>query len=116
MLVGGLQHDLAVVPVVGLDGGLVARDAGDDDLAPLGGGLGPGDDEVAVEDAGVDHGVPTDPQHEQVAVPGEVGGQRVDLLDVLLGQHIGAGGDVADQRDVTHRGAARAPPAPEFGS
>ena len=102
-LVGRQQDDLAVLAVEGLDGGLVARDAGHDDLAPLGGGLGPGDDEVAVEDARVDHRVPTDPQHEQVAVPGEVGGQGVDLFDVLLGQHIGAGGDVADQGDVTHR-------------
>ena len=57
-------------------------------------------DEVAVEDAGVDHRVAPDPQHEQVAVAGEVGREREELLDVLLGQHVGAGGDVADERDV----------------
>ena len=58
---------------------------------------------------------PAHPQHEQVAVAGEVGGQREDLLDVLLGQHVGAGGDVADQRDVAD-GSALDGAAPEFGS
>ena len=63
------------------------------------------DDEVAVEDAGVDHRVAPDPQHEQLAVAGEVGGQRHDLFDVLLGEHVDAGGDVADERHVAHRAA-----------
>ena len=63
-------------------------------------GLRAGDDEVAVEDAGVDHRLASDPEHEQIAVAGEVGGQRQDLLDVLLRQHVGAGGHVAHERDV----------------
>jgi hypothetical protein len=37
--------------------------------------------------------------------PGEVLGEREQLLDVLLGEHVGAGGDVADEGDVAH-GAA----------
>ena len=65
--------------------------------------LGAGHHEVAVEDAGVDHRVAPDPQHEQVAVAGEVGRDRERLLDVLLGQHVGAGGDVAHERDVADR-------------
>ncbi len=63
------------------------------------------DDVVAVEDAGLDHGVAAHPEHEQVAVAHEVGGQRHDLLDVLLGEHVGAGGDVAHERHVAHRPA-----------
>ena len=38
-------------------------------------------------------------------VAGEVVREREQLLDVLLGQHVGAGGDVADERDVAHRPA-----------
>ena len=66
-------------------------------------GLGPHDDEVAVEDAGVDHRLAPDPQHEQLAVAGEIGRERDDLLDVLLREHAGAGRDVADERDVADR-------------
>ena len=33
-------------------------------------------------------------------VAGEVLGQRQQLLDVFLGQHVGAGGDLADERHV----------------
>ena len=60
------------------------------------------DDVVAVEDAGVDHGVAAHPQHEELAVAGEVfrDGQR--LLDVLLREHAGAGGDVAHEGHVAH--------------
>ena len=75
-------------------------------MSPVaGGGLVAGDHEVAVEDAGVDHRVAADPQHEQLAVAGEVGRHGQHLLDVLLGQHVGAGGDVADQRHVADRPA-----------
>ena len=74
-----------------------------------------GDDEVAVEDAGVDHRVAPDPQHEQVALAGEVGGEGEDLLDVLLGEHVGAGGDVADEGHVARRAGARSP-RPDDGS
>ena len=64
-----------------------------------------GDDEVAVHDADVDHRIATNPQHEQIAGAGEVFRQREQLLDVLLRQHVGTGGDIADQRDVTNRAA-----------
>ena len=75
-------------------------------MSPLFGGRpAAGDDEIAVEDAGLDHRVAADPQHEQLAVAGEVGGEGQELLDVLLGEDVGAGGDVADQRDVAHRSA-----------
>ncbi len=74
-----------------------------------------GDHEVAVEDADLDHRVAADPQHEQVAVAGEVFGEREQLLDVLLGQHVGAGRDVADERHVARPGDARWP-RPDDGS
>ena len=66
----------------------------------LGLGLLADDDVVAVEDAGVDHRVAPHPEHEQLAVAGEVLGEGQQLLDVLLGQHVGPGGDVADEGHV----------------
>ena len=65
-------------------------------------GLATHHDVVAVEDAGVDHRVAADPQHEQVAGAGEVLRNREKLLDRLLGEHAGAGGDMSDERDVGH--------------
>ena len=35
--------------------------------------------------------------------PVKSAGHRQQLLDVLLGEHVGAGGDVADERHVAHR-------------
>ena len=78
-------------------------DAGHHDVTLLRVGLLADHDEVALDDAGVDHRVALDPQHEQRAGAGEVLGQRVELLDVLLGQDTGAGGHVADQGHVADR-------------
>ena len=73
-------------------------------ISPLFGGvLRAAHDEVAVHDADLDHRVAADPQHEQLAGAGEVLGQREQLFDVLLRQHVGAGSDVADERHVAHR-------------
>jgi len=58
--------------------------------------------EVAIHDADLDHRVATDTQHEQVAVAGEVFRQREQLLDVLLREHVGAGGHIAHQGHVPH--------------
>ena len=70
-------------------------------------------DVVAVEDAGVDHRVAADPEHEQRAVAGEVLGEGEGLLDVLGREHAGAGGDVAHERHVARRaGARRRHPSP----
>ena len=99
------QHDLAAPAREGLHRGFLAGDAGDDDVAVAGFGLVAGDHVVAVEDAGLDHRVAPDAQHEQVALAREVGRDGQHLLDVLLGQDVGAGGDVADQRHVPHRPA-----------
>ena len=98
----GPEHDLVAPPEEGLDRGLLARDPGDDGVARIGRRLLAHDDVVAVEDAGVDHGVAADPEHEELAVAGEVfrDGQR--LLDVLGREHAGAGGDVADEGHVAH--------------
>src|SRR5690606_17432427 len=97
-----LEHDLAVAPVEGLDRRLVARDAGHHDVPRVGGRLRPADDVVAVEDAGLDHRVAPDPEHEQLALAGEVDGEGEQLLDVLLRQDVGAGGDVAHEGHVAH--------------
>src|SRR5690606_30841251 len=70
--IGRQESDLAPTAPVGLHGGLVAGDAGHDDVAVLGRRLGPAHDVVAVDDGGLDHGVAAHPQHEQVAVAGEV--------------------------------------------
>src|SRR4051794_31412724 len=99
-LVGGLEHDLAPAPGERLHGRLLAGDTGDDGLAGLGRALLADDDVVAVEDARLDHRVAPDPEHEQLPPAGEVLGERQDLLDVPGREHTGAGGDVADERDV----------------
>ena len=49
----------------------------------------------------LDHRFAAHPQHEQFALAREVGRHGDQLFDVLLGEHVGAGGDVADERHVT---------------
>ena len=71
-----------------------------DGVAGFGVGLLAHDDVVAVEDAGLDHGVAAHAQHEEHAVAGEVFRDGERLLDVLRREHAGAGGDVADERHV----------------
>ena len=61
------------------------------------------DDEVAVEDAGVDHGVALDAQHEVAVVAAQEAGHLDELLDVLLGEQGDAGGDLPDQRQRPRR-------------
>ena len=51
----------------------------------------------------VDHRLAPHPEHEQVAVAGEVLGDGDDLFDVLGREHAGARGDVTQQRDVPDR-------------
>src|SRR5438270_729939 len=78
------------------------RPAGPAPNGDAGGGrvLVAGDDVVAVDDPGLDHRVAPNPEHEQLALAGEVGRQRVRLLDVLLRENVGTCGDVADERHV----------------
>ena len=66
-------------------------------------GLHANDDEVTVEDAGIDHRLAAHAQHEQLAVAGEILGHGHELLDLLDREHAGARRDVADERDVTNR-------------
>ena len=101
----GNERDLAVRTLERLHGRLLARDAGDHDVAV--------DDRadlaahhvVTVEDARIDHGIAPDPEHEQLAVAREVDRERVQLLDVLVSKDVDAGGDIADERDRAHRPA-----------
>ena len=93
--------------------GFLTRDTSDDDVTLRGGGLALADHEVTVEDPDVDHRFASHSQHEQLAVAGEVGRHRDDLFDVLGGEHIGAGGDIADERDMADgRRSALAPERP----
>ena len=61
--------------------------------------------EITVEDPEFDHRFAANAQHEQLTVTCEVGRNWQQFFDVLLGQDISAGCNVADERDV----AARAP-------
>ena len=94
------QGDLAVRLREGLDGRFVSGDAGHDDVAVVRRRLLTADDEVAVQDAGVDHRLAAHAQHEQLAVAGEVHRQGNEFFDVFLGEDVDARGHVTDERDV----------------
>ena len=64
---------------------------------------GTGSSFASVEDPELDHRVAAHPQHEQVTLAGEVARDREQLFDVFLRQHVGAGGNVAHEWDVTNR-------------
>ena len=75
--IGGVrrrQHHGVTIASEVLHGPLVPGNPGHHEVAGLGGPLDPHDHVVAVQDAGVDHGLATDPEHEQVAVARELGG------------------------------------------
>ena len=61
-------------------------------------------DEVTVENARVDHRLAAHLQHEELAVAGEVHRQRHEIFHVLLREHVDAGGNFSDKRNV-FRGA-----------
>jgi len=61
------------------------------------------DDEVAVEDAGVDHGVADDTQDEVAVVAAKEAGHVDELFDVLFRQQRDAGRHLADQRQGARR-------------
>ena len=110
--VGGLEADVVPLGVVALHRRLVV-DHRDHDVAAVGVQLLAHEDEVAVEDAVLDHRVALHPQREHLArLPDE---EAVDLdrvLDVLDGEQRRAGGDPPDQRHVDHvflAASARAP-------
>jgi hypothetical protein len=50
-----------------------------------------------------DHRVTSNAEHEQFAIAGEVERDWMDLLDIFLGEHVCAGCDVTDERDVPER-------------
>src|SRR5712691_1703250 len=76
----------------------VVSDERDHDLAVPSVLLLTDDDDVAVEDAGIDHRVALDAQQELLATSGERLGHTQVVLDVLLREQRPAGGDLADER------------------
>ena len=68
----------------------------------------PDDDVVVIENSGVHHRVAAYPQHEDRIAADEFGGERIDLLDVLLGQDRRSGSDAANQRNVPDRSTVQA--------
>ena len=97
-----LQAEAAVFFIKPLDGSLVLE-KGDDDIAVAGRGRLLGDDDVAVQNAGVQHAFAPDIQGEQRLAAGGAAGVRDIALDLFDGQNRGAGGDGAQQghmRDI----------------
>ena len=76
---------------------LVVADERHDDVASTRVGLAVDDDDVAVEDAGLDHRFALDPK-EEVGITTEGLGNGDPLLDLLLGEQRSAGGDPAEER------------------
>src|SRR4051794_15556827 len=94
-----LEADAVLLAIERLDrrlvGRLVVTGEGDHDVAVARGLLALHDHEVSVEDAGLDHRLALDPQHE-VAV--QRLGHRDLVLDVLLGEERSSCGDLAEKR------------------
>ncbi len=65
------------------------------------------DDEVAVEDAGLDHRVTFDPQHEDLAAADKRSREGENLFDFFRGEDRGAGGDATQDRYLPDLGILR---------
>src|SRR5690606_28853754 len=102
------QPHLPVPALVGLDRGLTV-DQRRHDLTVFSGGLLPYRHPVAVADGRVDHRVALDLEQKQGAFTHQLPGQRIDVLDHLLGQDRTTGGDLAEHR-YERRGRAAAGP------
>ena len=87
-----------------LVGRLVVAGERDDDLAVARVLRALHDDDVAVEDAGVDHRLALDAEQEVAA---QRLGDREVVLDVLLGEQRPAGRDLPDERQLRRASAAR---------
>src|SRR5262245_19354490 len=92
----------------GLVRGFVVADERDHDLARSRIRLLAHDDDVAVEDPGLDHRLAFHAQ-EEVGVAAERLRNRDLVLDCLLGEQRPAGGDAPDEREGRRRRAARRP-------
>jgi hypothetical protein len=66
--------------------GLLVGEEGGHHVAVVGGVLTADDHEVAVEDAGTDHRVPSDLQHHELALADQLARQGQQLLDHVVGQ------------------------------
>lgn len=100
--IGGVVRDEPHMPLFFAEcfhGGFVVKQ-GCDNVPVFRGLLFTHYDEIAVADGGVDHGIPVDFKHEQIAGSGEPLRQAHDIFDMLLCGDRGAGGDAPDQWHV----------------
>src|SRR5438132_12993201 len=107
--VGGLQGDGGALLAQALEGRLLLLDQGDDDVAVLRRVAALADDDVALVDAGIDHGIALDLEREMLASAHHLR-RHGDILRVVLdGADRHAGGDAAHQRHIAraHFGIAR---------
>ncbi len=96
--VGGLEADDGAFAVIALEGGFRTADEGDDDLARAGRAGALDEDEVAVEDVLVAHGLAADLEGEDVAIADDVGqGDGLGNLDGFDGI---AGGDASGEGEA----------------
>ena len=75
-------------------------DQGGDDFAVVGRRLLAHDDEIAVEDPGIDHALSADPEDEGRVLADEVPREGKHVLDVFLGEQRVSGGDAAQDGHV----------------
>lgn len=95
----GTELDVVVLRLVVLDGRFVVH-LGHDDFAAFGGFLLAGEDKVAIEDAGVNHGVALDTEREHVGTAGEeVAVDGDGAFEVLDGENRRTGGNAAYNGD-----------------
>src|SRR6266571_4564021 len=97
--VGGLERDRGAAAAEALERRLLLVDQSDDDVAGVG-GFGAADErDVAVEDAGVDHGIAAHFEREMIAGRKQVGRHVDGVAAVLDRLDRRAGGDAAHHRN-----------------
>ena len=100
-IVLGLQTDIAVLLVEGLDGRLIL-DQSDYDLTVSCSITGVDKQKISVEDTDVDHGISAHPKGKAVTGGDDLRGDREVVLNVLLCQDRLSGSYVSDDRKRSH--------------
>ena len=98
--IGGLQRDGVAATAQPLQGRLFIVHQGDNDLACVGGVGFLDNDGIAVQNAGIDHGIAGDFQRIMIAAADHAAGHRHVAHFVLQSLDRRAGGDTAHQGDI----------------